>query len=162
MSNTSAYAGFFFLKTDRRVARKELRAYLLFVFSICQRQSGTSIFIFNHSSTFSFVILSCLTVFIFYTSRFSDQHRCSIAISAGSGEHRSGENRDYSEWGVQMSTRGIARFQYTKKILLVDKEKAKYCYLTFSLIISFFGDIFSPKRLTSARATIKTSTICFY
>jgi hypothetical protein len=44
MSNTSAYAGFFFLKTDRRVARKELRAYLLLVFSICQRQSGTSIF----------------------------------------------------------------------------------------------------------------------
>ena len=48
------------------------------------------------------------------------------------------------------------------RILLVDKEKAKYCYLTFSLIISFFGDIFSPKRLTSARTTIKTSTICFY
>ena len=30
-----------------------------------------------------------------------------------------------------------------EKILRVDKEKAKYCYLTFSMIISFFGDIFS-------------------
>ena len=27
--------------------------------------------------------------------------------------------------------------------MLVDKEKAKYCYLTFSLIISFFSDIVS-------------------
>ena len=40
------------------------------------------------------------------------------------------------------------------KILRVDKEKAKYCYLTFSVIISFFGDNFSPKRLTAARAML--------
>ena len=31
MSNTSAYAGFFFLKTDRRAARKELRACLFYI-----------------------------------------------------------------------------------------------------------------------------------
>jgi hypothetical protein len=30
-----------------------------------------------------------------------------------------------------------------EKILRGDKEKAKYRYLTFSIIISFFGDIFS-------------------
>ena len=30
-----------------------------------------------------------------------------------------------------------------EKILHLDKEKAKYCYLTFLVIISFFGDIFS-------------------
>ncbi len=29
-----------------------------------------------------------------------------------------------------------------EKILLVDKEKAKYCYLTFSIIFHF-SDIFS-------------------
>ena len=29
------------------------------------------------------------------------------------------------------------------KILRVDKEKAKYGYLTLSVFISFFGDIFS-------------------
>jgi hypothetical protein len=75
----------------------ELRAYLLLVFLFAKGNPVHQFFIFNHSITFSFVILSCLTVFIFYTSRFSDQLRCSIAISAGSGEHRSGENRDYSE-----------------------------------------------------------------
>ena len=37
----------------------------------------------------------------------------------------------------QVSTRGIVPCQYTKKILRGDKEKAKYGYLTFSMIISF-------------------------
>ena len=41
-----------------------------------------------------------------------------------------------------------------EKILLMDKEKAKYCYLTFSMIISFFSDNFSLKRLTAARAML--------
>ena len=37
------------------------------------------------------------------------------------------------------------RYSYLSvhKKMLVDKEKAKYCYLTFSVIISFFGDNFS-------------------
>ena len=30
-----------------------------------------------------------------------------------------------------------------EKILLVDKEKAKYCYLAILYLFSFFGDIFS-------------------
>ena len=34
-----------------------------------------------------------------------------------------------------------------EKILLVDKGKAKYCYLTFSMIISFFSDNFSRLHL---------------
>ena len=41
-----------------------------------------------------------------------------------------------------MSTRGRDYFQYTKKILLMDIEKARYCYLAILLFISFFGDIF--------------------
>ena len=41
-----------------------------------------------------------------------------------------------------------------EKILRGDKEKAKYLYLTLSLFISFFSDIFSPKRLTAARAML--------
>ena len=41
-----------------------------------------------------------------------------------------------------------------EKILRGDKEKAKYCYLTFSMIISFFSDNFSLKRLTAARAML--------
>ena len=41
-----------------------------------------------------------------------------------------------------------------EKILRRDKEKAKYCYLTVSIFISFFGDIFSLKRLTAARAML--------
>ena len=44
---------------------------------------------------------------------------------------------------VQMSTRNIVPCWHAKKILRVDKEKAKYCYLTFSMIISFFSDNFS-------------------
>ena len=53
-----------------------------------------------------------------------------------------------------MSTRGIVPCQYTKKYCLWIKKKAKYCYLTFSITISFFSDIFSPKRLTAARAML--------
>ena len=65
--------------------------------------------------TFSFMILSWF--FIFYTSRFL------FRLSAGSGEHRSGGIRAHSEWGVQMSTRGIVPCQYTKKYCLWIKKK---------------------------------------
>ena len=41
-----------------------------------------------------------------------------------------------------MSTRGIVCFQYTKKILHGGKEKAKYGYLTFSMIFHFSAIIF--------------------
>ena len=34
------------------------------------------------------------------------------------------------------------------------KKKTRYCYLAFWLFISFFGDIFSPKWLTAARAML--------
>ena len=73
--------------------------------------------------TFSLVILTWFWVFIFYTSRFSEQLRCSRAISAGSGEHRSGENHDHCEWDVQMSTRGIVFCEYTKKYCVGIKKK---------------------------------------
>ena len=73
--------------------------------------------LFSVIRTFSFVILTWFWVFIFYTSRFL------LSLSAGAGEHRSWGNRVHSEWSVQMSTKGIARFQYTKKYCVGIKKK---------------------------------------
>ena len=79
--------------------------------------------LFSVILTFSLVILTWFWVFIFYTSRFSEQLRCSRAISAGSGEHRSGIGYTHFRYSVQMSTRGIVHCQYTKKYCLWIKKK---------------------------------------
>ena len=41
-----------------------------------------------------------------------------------------------------MSTRDRDYYQYTKKILLLDIEKTRYCYLAVLYLFSFFGDVF--------------------
>ena len=103
---------------------------------------------------FSFVILTWFWGFIFYTSRFSEQLRCSIAISAGSGEYRSGGNRANSEWSVQMSTRSIVSFQYTKNIAL-GYRKTSYCYLALLLLFHSSAIIFHVDNCESY-ATLDT------
>ena len=94
---------------------------------------------------FSLVILTWFWVFIFYTSRFL------FRLSAGSGEHRSGGNRANSEWSVQMSTRGIDDFQYTKKYCVWIKKKPSIATWLSRWDFIFRWYFFT---LTSARAML--------